>query len=246
MKILKRCFICFRTKYNLNGFACESCLSKLDNLRFYSCIRCGLDNCLGCQKLIEFKKVFTLYIYSNGIPELLLLAKESNNAFYINLFNNLFYLECKNFLSNLTINYKYNYIILPVLKQERILNSSWHPTNLFYDIFTEIFAEIKEFRFDTNNIVLLPSQFTKKLKKQSLVPKKNRDHNYKDFELKNIYFDLKLLKNFDSKISNKILILDDVLTSGQTALMMQKYFSNFFPSTEWHFFSLFRSPQKME
>ncbi|WGL58721.1 hypothetical protein QEJ31_09285 [Pigmentibacter sp. JX0631] len=243
MKIFKRCFLCFQTEYKLSGIVCENCIYKLDKLKFYSCIRCGLKNCLGCQRLIEFKKIFTLYTYSNGIPEVLLLAKEKNDTFYIKLFKDLFYAECKNFLENLLFIHKYNYILLPVLKQERILNSSWHPANLFFEIFTEIFEKSD---FMDNNIVLLPSQFTSRLFKQSLIPQKNRENSYKKFELKNVYFDQNLIKNYDIKNSNKILILDDVLTSGQTALMMQKSFLNYFPRAEWHFFSLFRSPQKID
>ncbi len=243
MQNFKSCFFCFVTKYKQNGFVCESCLINLEQLKCYFCLHCGKKNCLGCKKLSEFNSLHSLYCYSSGLAEILLLAKEQNNIVYRKLFYDLFFTSCEKYLAELFLKEKYQHVILPILKKERILYSSWHPAEFFYDIFTNILMSLDA--KNKKNILLQP-RFIKKLKKQSLIPKENRIENHIDLLLGKKIVDPGFLKNTESYVGKKILLLDDVLTTGQTAIMMKKSLEIFFINSDWHFFSLLRSPQKEE
>lgn len=239
----KRCFLCFVTNHKQKGFVCDKCLVSLEQLKCYFCLRCGKKNCLGCHKISEFQSLYSLYSYSSGLAEILLLAKEQNNFVYRKLFYDLFFASCKKYLTTLFFKEKYHHVILPILKKERILYSSWHPAEFFYDVFVNILKNLDE---ENKKTILLQPRFIKKLKKQSLLPKKSRNETSITAQLKKNMLDTQFLQNVEIFAGKKILILDDVLTTGQTAIMMKKNLEMFFIDCEWHFFSLLRSPQKEE
>lgn len=240
MRNIKRCFLCFQTNYKNKEIICEKCYEKLEQLRCFFCLHCGKKECLGCGKLSIFKTLHSLYAYTGGLSEIVVLAKEENSYVYKKLFYALFFQTCKNYLRNLIQKENFQYVILPIMKKERILNSYWHPAMFFSEIILSIFHDLS---LDESKIILLHPWFSKKLEKQALIPRMSRSKMSNLQLTKDIQINDKIISRTIYSGNRKILLLDDILTSGQTALLMKKSLERYFFDCEWHFFSILRSPQ---
>lgn len=242
MNSIFRCYLCM-SKINFRfDFLCENCYIRLKTLYWINCARCGIEGCYGCEHLNEFENVFSIMSYSSGIPEILVLAKDRNDYNAQLLFYNMFFVIVKNYLKEFLSKKSYDYIVLPALRRERVLNSNWHPLVFFDDVLKRIKMESIN---KQNNFNILRPILLKKSLKQAMIPPKKRFYYSKYFKEQKIFF--QRLKNEKTKSSNlhRILIIDDVLTTGETALNTKKLVENRINCEKWELLTLFRSYQSI-
>lgn len=230
-----RCYLCLqKTKYN-DALLCTNCYCLLQNYQWLTCARCGNRNCAGCNALSDFSKVTSLYSYKDTLAHILILAKEDNNISAQKVFNELFFVPVKNHLLKILSQENYHFIIIAPLRKDRIFHGAWHP-NIFYD---EVLQYI--YRHELTECIkpqILFPHYSSKKKKQSLLPIERR--KTKNLNLELIYNNVEFKEESDSKV----LLLDDVLTTGESSLLCKSLSSKIFPlAKEWDLFTILRAPQ---
>lgn len=232
-----RCYICLgETKYQ-DALLCTNCFCQIQDEQWLSCARCGSLSCAGCDKLAEFTKVTSAYFYKNTIANILILSKEDNNKNAQKVFEELFFVPIKNILFEMIVRECYSYIMVSPLRKDRVFYGAWHP-NLFYDEVLQ-YLYLNELKTHNKPQILYP-YFTHNKKKQSLIPSKKREKN----EKQNIQLNLSFENLNEADEKRKILLLDDVLTTGKTAQTCKKLCDTYFLDFDWHLFTILRAPQK--
>jgi predicted amidophosphoribosyltransferase len=150
----------------------------------------------------------------------------------------LFFEVIKNNILKILLDNEYDYIVFPTLRKERILESSWHPTEFFESIFKSIQAENGALKYK----IIRPILLNKSLK-QALIPSKKRSAFSNEFKNQKIFLDKNQIENFDNNNSSKILLLDDVLTTGKTSSNNKKKIAEYLKSDNWDLLTIFRSIQ---
>ena len=241
MTSILRCYLCFNLSKYCHNLLCEKCYHKISKLHWINCVRCGHENCYGCERLIEFDKVFSILPYSSGIPEILVLAKDQNSYNAQLLFYEMFFLRTKNYLKKIIIRENYNCIVLPTLRRERILTSHWHPIIFFDDVLKSIKLD---FINKHNSFNILQTHFLKKSLRQALIPSKIRNKCFGDFKEQEIFIQNFANENNCLNDLHGVLILDDVLTTGETSIGIKKILSRDLKCENWGLLTLFRAHQK--
>ena len=136
-----RCYLCLGEGQPNYNFLCQNCFINIKKLYWTNCAGCGADGCYGCENLIEFENIFSIMVYSFGIPEILVLAKDRGDYNAQLLFYNMFFNITVNYLREIFLKEDYNYIVFPVCRRERILTSNWHPLVFFEEVFKKLKAE---------------------------------------------------------------------------------------------------------
>lgn len=232
-----RCYLCLgKTKFN-DALVCTVCFCRVQDYQWLSCSRCGDSNCSGCSELIEFNSVTCLYSYKDILANILVMSKENNSIWAQKVFHELFFVAAKNTIVNAILLNNYTHIIVSPLRKDRIFYGAWH-TNIFYDevlqyIFTHNMTQEKKPQ------ILFP-HYSKYKKKQSLIP------FYKRYEQRKMNLEL----IFHEKISvvkepSKILLLDDVLTTGETSMLCKSLCADKFSNATWDLFTLLRAPKSV-
>jgi len=241
MNLKSRCYLCLSNDNLYSDFICNICFHNLTKLKWMYCTRCGNDLCYGCDQLNEFKNINSLFSYSSGIPEILVLAKDKNDYNAKLLFKDMFFEITKKYLTEIIKKRNYNYIVFPTLRKERVLNSSWHPIIFFESIFKTIQKEQKEenFKFEFLRPLLL-----RKSLKQALIPSSKRSTYISNIKNQKLFLDKNKINKMKENNNCKILMLDDVLTTGKTAVLIKKMLEENIQGLEWDLFTLFRSIQK--
>lgn len=131
------------------------------------------------------------------------------------LFEELFFEPIKGQCLEIFARYKYDLVILAPYKIERMFAGFWHPNILFEKVLTSL--QNSGYKF-----TIISTHYTSK---------KNLDVNWKN--------DLDT-----SRSPKKILLCDDVLTTGKSSLIAYDAFQNRIECATWHLFTIFRAPQK--
>ncbi|MES2614041.1 MAG: phosphoribosyltransferase [Bdellovibrionota bacterium] len=235
-----RCYLCLQeTKYK-DALLCTNCYCKIQDYQFLACARCGNLSCSGCDELIEFTKVTSLYLYKDTLAHILILAKEDNNINAQKLFTELFFVPVKNSILKLMQSKNYAFIVLSPLRKDRIFHGAWHP-NVFYD---EVLNYIYEYELpEIQKPQILYPHYSHKKKKQSLIPVAKREKQQKDTNFELIYPKIIQLPQYEKEEEKKVLLLDDVLTSGETSLLCKRLSQYQISPAVWDLFTIFRAPR---
>jgi len=233
-----RCYLCVSEKTENNCFVCLSCFARLQSLRWEGCSRCGLRHCQNCSGLKTFSKIESLYSYQAPFSTILDLAKSKYDQNAQKAFFDLFFVPTKRFFIKLFQEKQYSHVILSPLRKERLFFSSWH-TNVFYE---QLLLQLKE-ELQWDHVNLISLHFLSQRQKQALIPSSERK-KFDGLSGKNKIY-ISHLKKYDQDINHQnILLLDDVLTTGQTAFLCQQSCQPHFQNCSWDLFTLFRTPQK--
>ena len=231
-----RCYLCTqKTKYQ-DALLCTNCFCHFQSYQWLSCARCGYITCLGCENLSAFNKVTSAYTYKDVLANILILSKEDNNLNAQKVFNELFFIPVKNSLLKMILNENYDFIVVSPLRKERIFHGTWHP-NIFYDEILQ-YIYLHELPENCRPQILYP-YYAHKKKKQSLIPIDRRE------KLEKIGIEL-IYSNFIPDTLNenrKILLLDDVLTTGETSILCKTLSSQKISNAIWDLFTILRAPQ---
>lgn len=183
----------------------------------------------------QFDHVEAAYTYCDPLAEILVQAKDKLNLNAQKLLFELFFIPIKKSLVALVNQRRYTHIIFSPLRKERILFSSWH-SHFFYE---ELMSFIlKQGLFLSSPQVLMPS-FTHKKPKQATVPVAQRE---KPKQGNPLFF-------HNQKVhltpNSHVLLLDDVLTTGQTATLCKEICDEMFVPCPWDCFVLLRAPRSL-
>ena len=232
------CLLCqkrFRTQEG--EICCFSCYLLLQKLRFLGCVSCGSQNAdhPPCGVLYpEIDASFSIYSFQEPLSSLLNLAKNENIPDAVHFLEDFLYVVLRYELVELVKKYSYDTIVLAPLTQKRIFQYNWHPLFLTEKIIKSVINN------QDNNVFCVDN---KKKTKQSRLTLLERKSQRISFE--NSVLEIKLkerLKEGKSQIS-KVLIIDDVMTSGQTLQQLGSFIKYFTPVEFVHTFTIFRTPQ---
>lgn len=208
----------------------------MQELRWTDCPRCGVKQCEGCSELSQFERVEAAYTYRDPLAEILIQAKDKLNISAQKLFFDVFFIPIKQILVPLIHQKRYTHVIFSPLRKERILFSSWHSHFLYEELFNSI---LKQKLLFSPPKILMPS-FTHKRPKQATIPTERRQRPIK--QSSPLFF-----HNQKPELTpdSRVLLLDDVLTTGQTALFCKESCDEMFTPCSWDFFALLRAPRSL-
>jgi predicted amidophosphoribosyltransferase len=240
------CFFCFAKTKFAHALVCTECYVFLQQQRWVSCTRCGRSSCSGCDELADFKNVMSLYAYQKTLADILVLAKEQQHPSLCQVFEELFFVPVMRALSLLFLRECYDFVVLSPLRKERFFSSRWHSNLFFAKVFDALFQQDL-----LNYPKLISSIYSKKKTQQSTLPRnvRNKESPTQSHEILQCVKENRAdfisesgLEPFNSRQKPKILFVDDVLTTGNTASMIRMRYEAQFPQAVWDIFTLFRAP----
>ncbi len=250
----KKCQICLNN-FPAYGLSCYGCRSAVMNKLWDGCALCGVGHCAGwCHKMPQFENVKCVFAYDSFFSSLLVKAKDSQCVVSEALFKDLFFLVCVSKIVGLIEKYEIDTVILPPLSAKRVSTGAWHSSLMFEEVLKSIQ------KLNLASPISSFSVFFPNVKRQAYISAKNRIIeaemlNYSANNLADKCFVVPVIEeDFKKKStlsesclvqseSKHVLLLDDVLTSGGTAIKTQRSAQKIFPNASWSYFSLFRSPQ---
>lgn len=202
----------------------------------------------------QFKNVKSVFAYDSFFSSLLVKAKDSQCVVSEAIFKDLFFSISLHRIVGMIEEYEIDTIFLPPLSATRAATGAWHSSLMF----EEVLKRIQKLNVASPTQVF--SVFFPDVKRQAYISAKNRvieaealnnsANNLADrcfiIPLMHDNFRKKLILNESFVVhseSKHVLLLDDVLTSGGTAIKTQRLAQKIFPNANWSYFSLFRSPQ---
>ncbi len=241
MENISFCYLCEDKQINKKNLVCMQCQSYLESFVWSHCSRCAKIACdHTCNSMEEFESIICSLQYNNLYSHILSLAKEEQNFNMQKVFENVFSRNIRNTLENLILKHNYSYIMLSPLRQTRLFQGGWHP-HLF---FTRILDSIK-FDLDGCGIkfdVLYPYFSSHREKQAILLPEERERSSSQSIEM---FPDVNHKFSINFNLS-KILVIDDVMTTGNTAKLCFELGQEYLPGFVWHWYSLFRATQKTE
>lgn len=239
MIYLHRCYLCLDQIEQSNVNVCLNCFCLAQESKLSICSRCGKIDCAGCNDLPMFRNVFSLYSYHKMFSCVLDLSKNKSNVNAQEVFFHLFFVSVRKSLIKILNEKRYDYVILSPLRKERIFSGSWHP-NFFYK---SVFQYMIENKCIDDHIKLISPHFILNKKKQAILSSKERLKIQSHVKKNQIY--IPKLTLYDETINNQsVLLLDDVLTTGKTAILSKEMCQSSFQNCSWDLLSLFRTSQK--
>lgn len=226
---MNSCFIC---KNKQLFTVCLGCYQGLLDKRYLGCARCGSNSCSYCSSLISFSSVTSLFSFQGEMANLVNSAKNRKELWaqmlFTALFKTIFTSEVRKFSADL--------IVYAPVRVRRLQTSPWHP----------IF-EMQHWINKTDSQIPKLCGYLVENTRQS-----SRSSEERFFEMKNdtvkkpIFYSWEETKQLQEKKTKKILLIDDVLTTGQSVSAVRKKCQEEFAlpeDSQWHLFTLFRTPQ---
>lgn len=238
---MKHCLLC-QACCPPGRYACLNCFVKILNHRWQGCSRCGHSLCAGCGRLKEFKTVQSLFGLNSIWASLLLDAKDRNEIISQVLLRELFAAPLKREVLNLLRSHAIRTLVISPLRGNRLLTAQWHPALLFDHIAQQI-VKMPEFSH-----LKIYSPWSLNSTRQASISSAERIRNVEtheeneDLRGKEDFVELYDEESMQNNEINEALFLDDVLTSGESALHCKKSLQKSFLFTQWHILTLFRTP----
>jgi predicted amidophosphoribosyltransferase len=226
------CYLC-HCCIEKSHFICQKCSSYFLSYRYEQCARCGQEDCsLMCENLIEFTNVWSLFKYQKELADILTLSKDNDNINAQRLLKEILGKPVSTFLLEKIQEHQYTDIVFSPLRRERIFYGPWH-SHLFLDNILKFLKNNYNFTFCLHH-----PHFLNTRKRQARLEKSERFPA--EIQLEKIFFvnqDI-LLETTQKK---RILLLDDVLTTGNTAQSTYYFLQEHTAFECFDLFTIFRS-----
>lgn len=227
------CQLCESTSMRL---VCEKCRSKILKHRWHGCARCGRASCDGCAHLQNFSRVRSLYTLQNIFAKWVSSAKDANQDWSIQLFDEVFMEPFKETIYQTTVSLSVDFIVLAPFRISRLVDKPWHPVLSLFD------KMCLDERFQKTVAGIYIGTHRENFKMAHLKTS-TRNNETLTQGFRSLVWDA--VKFREQLVANRILIVDDVLTSGTTAKRCQSAQLPFelHTKTDWLLQTLFRTPQ---
>lgn len=216
--------------------ACDTCRKRILKHRWHGCARCGRLACDGCSHLRSFSRVRSLYTLQNVFAKWVSSAKDANQDWSIQLFEDVFIEPFKEIVYQTTVSLSVDYIVLAPFRISRLVDKPWHPILCLFD------KMCLDERFQKTIAGIYIGTHRENFKMAHLkTSTRNNETLTQGFP--SLVWDT--VKFQERRVANRILIIDDVLTSGTTAKRCQtaQFPFEHHEKTDWLLQTLFRTPQ---
>jgi predicted amidophosphoribosyltransferase len=205
---------------------CKNCFSHfLDTRSFTGCARCGKLQCVACEELSDFHSVESLFRLDNSNAELLVRAKDHNDTESQWLLEDICLFATQKRVLESVKGKDLSHIVISPLRKKRLIESNWHPAHMLSKACEKMPARL-----------LIPT--IGGVERQAAFSAEERTRRAQKPIL--VYPSRRLLET--EKVSG-VLFLDDVLTTGGSALRTKKLLPKNFENEPWHILTIFRSPR---
>lgn len=215
------CLLC-ADKHGWDTAICPTCTRALQRYTFLGCPRCGRDSCSGCAKLHDFRKVESLFQLHKANANLLVDAKDRQADTAIQILKAVFLPPFVKRCEQIIASYDIKIVIFSPLRVTRFFTGGWH-------LMLELYAYLDE-RTEARCIFPLSLH-----QRQSLIARHARGRVQGN---ENYHLDTQIP---EIMASQNVLVVDDVLTTGDTASKTRESFEQCFPDSSWIFLSAFRT-----
>lgn len=220
------CLICGNLSKLAGKAICQNCFAQyLDRNSWTGCARCGKLECVACETLSEFSGVDSLYRLDSCSAHLLVQAKDHNDLESRWVLEDLCAMHFRIRAHETVKKFSVSHIVISPLRQERVSNSSWHP------------GLILERSCRSLNVRVVSSTIAGIARQASLRARERIVH------IPNAHLVFPNLSKLQKETVTAVLFVDDVLTTGGSALRTKNIFPQNFSEAPWHALTFFRSPQ---
>lgn len=215
---------------------CLKCKGELLKHRWLGCARCGRIACEGCSHLPSFSRVRSSFVLQSLFAKWLSTAKDANDDWAITTFEQTFLANFCETICRVVVTYDIDYLVLMPFRLNRLVTKPWHPNLALFDRFCS--DEILR-----RHLVGIFMGTHSEDQKIAHVASATRTENENQNAFPYLVWDGPSVTKLNE--ARRVLIIDDVLTSGTSALRCQKSNLPFTisPSTDWLLHTIFRTPR---
>jgi predicted amidophosphoribosyltransferase len=228
---------------------CENCRAAFKLQDFEGCVRCGKRNCIGaaCGKLQIFAGVETLVSYVEPYTSLIQFAKIEQRVWAQNALRDLFSEKIVDRLSEIIVKHQITHCHLVPISVWRIFSLKWHTNQLFLLAFAKMnqrkLCTVPELKCEISFSIFKSSSRSAFSRGEAIKNKPTCEHLSAQGQ------NVSVESTAHLNVARRVLILDDVLTSGGTVLAfvekLKKDLDAQVPiGSEFFLLTLMRSPMK--
>ncbi len=177
-----------------------------------------------CEELSDFLSVTSLFRLDNNTAQLLLRAKDQNDAVSRWILESLVKVALHRRMKEIITSQKVSHIVISPIRKERVMNGGWHPAHLIEQVCKSFPQRVI---VPTIDGVERQASFSAK---ERLVRQQNPRLIYPQ------------KRSLDGECVDGVLFVDDVLTTGGSAQRARKVLPHTFIFADWHILTLFRAP----